>query len=317
MELFSTKGTSKAHLDGILQHTASLLPQPNCLPTSFKRLLSSISEELITIHKVHVCVNDCTFFEDDRTTECPKCGETRYRQEDSLGRKTARKVFSHTSIKEMLELLFSCKNIAQVIQSAGGCQRQNVVTDILETNIWQSWMSEDEELKVVLGFNTDGVNPYHGSGAKYSCWPLVFAIFNLPKHIRNKTDALLLYGVAPSKDARLGNGLEPELVIYQNRMVDELLQLSSTRLYDAYSAAPLCIKLELLIYMMDFQGYSKYFRMSGVASLLPCNRCLIPSTRVRTNAYAPGSQPKYKRVITGHDAYRTVPARDYEVEVLI
>ena len=178
-------------------------------------------------------------------------------------------------------------------------------------------MSEDEELKVVLGFNTDGVNPYHGSGAKYSCWPLVFAIFNLPKHIRNKTDALLLYGVAPSKDARLANGLEPELVIYQNRMVDELLQLSSTRLYDAYSAAPLCIKLELLIYMMDFQGYSKYFRMSGVASLLPCNRCLIPSTRVRTNAYAPGSQPKYKRVITGHDAYRTVPARDYEVEVLI
>ena len=103
-------------------------------------------------------------------------------------------------------------------------------------------MSEDEELKVVLGFNTDGVNPYHGSGAKYSCWPLVFAIFNLPKHIRNKTDALLLYGVAPSKDARLANGLEPELVIYENRMVDELLQLSSTRLYDAYSAAPLCIK---------------------------------------------------------------------------
>ena len=122
MELFSTKGTSKAHLDGILQHTASLLPQPNCLPTSFKRLLSSISEELITIPKVHVCVNDCTF---SRMIEQLSVQNVVKQDTDKKTRLVEKllEVFSHISIKEMLELLFSCKNIAQVIQSAGGCQR--------------------------------------------------------------------------------------------------------------------------------------------------------------------------------------------------
>ena len=73
--------------------------------------------------------------------------------------------------------------------------------------------SREGELVVAPGLNTDGVNPYHGSNMKYSCWPLIFSIYKIPKFIRNKSDALLLYGVVPSRDFGLNNGIEPDLHI--------------------------------------------------------------------------------------------------------
>ena len=311
---FVNKGTSKQALSDILSHTASILPQPNNLPSSFAGVLSMISKECLQIKKVHACVMDCMFFNDEEV--CQKCGESRYRQSrDSVGRRVARRVFSYSSIGQMLKLLFGCKNIAQVMQEAGGCRATNVMTDITDTRQWQEWMSSREgELVVALGLNTDGVNPYHGSNMKYSCWPLIFSIYNMPKFIRNKSDALLLYGVVPSRDFGLNNGIEPDLHIYQQLMVDELLQLVSVQIHSSYAEAPLQVKTQLLLYMMDFQGYAKYFHMTGAVSTLPCNRCLIASTRIATTTR---SQPaKYKRVILGHKNYEPdVVARDYHVEV--
>lgn len=102
---------------------------------------------------------------------------------------------------------------------------------------------------------------------------------NLPKYMRNKPDALILYGVVPSRMVKAGKRIEPDLTIYRDLMVSELIELCSTELYSQYSKAPIRVKVSLLLYMMDFQGYSKYFHMSGAASYLPCNICLIRATR--------------------------------------
>lgn len=321
--VFLNKSTSKTALSDMLNHTSAILPQPNNMPTSFKQLASMISKECITIKKLHVCVRDCMFFRNNED-ECNICGEMRYRPvRDSLGRRVARRVFSYSSIGQTLHFLFNCKNIAQIMQAAGGCRAKNVLHDITDTALWEEWMRDGgDDLKVVLGFNTDGVNPYHGSNMKYSCWPMIFTIFNLPRFIRTKSDALMLFGVIPSRDVRLGTGpeptrrrapIEPDLHIYQTLMVDELLSLVSVRIFSAYEEAPLDVKVKLLIYMMDFQGYSKYFRMTGAVSCLPCNICLIESTRVATTRTNPVT---YKRVILGHGGYReNVARRNYHIEV--
>lgn len=150
VDLFVSKAASKAALNEMLQHTSTILPQPNNVPKTFHQLVTLISKELVTIHKLHVCMNDCMFFR-DATEHCAKCGQQRYKQHtDVLGRKTAKKVFSHTSIGEMLDLLFRCRNIAKIIQSAGGCRAQNVITDITESPFWHDEMTKDPELKIVL-----------------------------------------------------------------------------------------------------------------------------------------------------------------------
>ena len=86
-----------------------------------------ISKECSKIKKVHACVMDCIFFNDEEVGQ--KCGESGCQQShDCVGRRVARRVFSYSSIGQMLNFLFGCKNIAKVMQEAGGCRATNVMT---------------------------------------------------------------------------------------------------------------------------------------------------------------------------------------------
>lgn len=136
---------------------------------------------------------------------------------------------------------------------------------------------------------------------------------NLPKRILNKADALLLVGVIPSKSIRLDKGLEPDLTVYVDNLVDELLDLCSVEMYSAYSKAPISVKVRLLLFMMDFQGYAKFFCMSGAASFMSCNVCLMESTRLRRRPQQDGQYSKM--ALLGHASYDNVQRRSYPEEV--
>ena len=141
---------------------------------------------------------------------------------------------------------------------------------------------------------------------QYSFWPLIFSIFNLPRHVRNKPTALILYGLVPSHLDRKGKGIEPNLSIYQEVLVDELIQLSSIQLFSSYKQAPVRVKVSLLLYMMDFQAYRKYFNMTGAGSYLPCHLCLMKAK------YSPSCS---KMLLVGHDKLKDVQRRTYSKEV--
>lgn len=308
IKIFVDKSCTKETLSEMLNHSKDILPQPNNLPASYKRLRSLISNELIPVILYNVCINDCLIFrkEHGQDNHCKICGEPRYKK-DYLGRKVCRRYYSYCSIKSALELLFSCCNIAQILQEHTS-SALGVLTDIKDTAKWQHWMQGEgmDSSKIIMGLNTDGMNPFHSQGSNYSCWPIILTILNLPKKIRNKADALILVGVVPSKNPRLGNGLEPNLDIYVDILVDELLQLAHTDMFSAYSKAPISVKVKLLMFIMDFQGYAKFFSMSGVQSYMNCNVCMMKATR-KFN----------KMVLLGHDRYSEVQQRNYETEVKI
>lgn len=153
LKVFTDKATSKQALCDTLSHTATILPQPNLLPTSYGQVLTLIGKETLTVHKSHICVKDCLVFT-GAEIRCHRCGQDRFKPNDTLGRKMPRRMFSHTSIGQSLELLFGCKNIAKVVQAAGGCKPQDVITDIQQTPFWHREQSSG--LKIIMGFNTDG-----------------------------------------------------------------------------------------------------------------------------------------------------------------
>ena len=312
IKIFLDKSMSKSALTDMLTLTKSILPHDNLLPSTYQQLKSLISDELVRLQKLQVCVNDCLLFKGQhhKLRNCPHCGEERYKSPDGLGRIVARRYFTYCSLESSLQLMFGCSNVAQVIQEAGGCQQMNVVSDITESKTWRTWKSHhngNDGVKVALGFNTDGVNPYHSQGIQYSFWPLIFCIMNLSKRIRNKGDALILAGVVPSKDVKLNKGLEPDITAYMELVVDELLTLSSMELYSAYQRAPVAVKVEVLLYMMDFQAYSKFFRMSGCSAYFTCNICLMKATRLERECS--------KMALLGHNSYQQVKRRDYNSEV--
>ena len=93
------------------------------------------------------------------------------------------------------------------MQSAGAADKL-ILEDIKDTTVWKRWTTDsDESVKIILGLNTDGVNPL--SGIQYSCWPLIFSMFNLPSRMRTKADAVILYGIVPGRSDNRGEGVEP------------------------------------------------------------------------------------------------------------
>lgn len=308
IDIFLEKSCSKETLSEMLKHTKNLLPQPNYLPSCYGQLKTLISKELIPVKRYSVCINDCLIFRNEHVdaTICHKCGESRYKK-DYLGRNSSRRYFSYCSLTSALELLFGCSNIAQILQEHNSSALR-ICTDIKDTAQWGSWMQQQEDsrdsTKLIIGLNTDGMNPFHSQGANYSCWPLILTILNLPKSIRNKANSLILVGVIPSKNPRRGKGLEPNLDIYMDILVDELIRLTDVDLFSAHSKAPISVKVRLLMYIMDFQGYAKFFSMSGAQSYLNCNVCMMRATR-RFN----------KMVLLDHHNYSEVQQRDYQTEV--
>ena len=308
--MFVEKSATKEVISETLRVTKSLLPQPNQLPRSFRQVEQLISKETIKLTKLHVCINDCIVFTGCHATadSCPTCSESRYKPLDVLGRLTARRYVSYCSVEQSLQNIFKCSNLAQIIQEHGGGRidlSKTLCTDLLETKIWNKWTRDHHaDCKVVVGFNTDGVNPFHSQGIQYSCWPLVLTIMNLPKTMRNKGNALILVTVVPSKDSRLGQGTEPNLNIYIRLLTDELLKLTDCQLYSAYAKAPIHVKLELLMYFMDFQGYAKFFHMSGAQAYLNCYICKMKATRMFN-----------KMVQLGHENYDLSCTRNFPEEV--
>lgn len=311
---FVDKSFSKQGLSDILEITADTLPKPNLLPSSYNNLIQLISPELLTITKENVCLNECVVFcgEYSKLERCPECNSNRYKEEDVMGRKLATRYFSHITIESYLSNMFGCSNIAQIMQSAGGCPSGNVdiLSDIQDSSTYKDWMRDTRpgiDCKIAAGLNTDGVNPFHSHGVQYSLWPLIFVIYNLPKHLRTKPGALMLYGVIPGRRDRDGKGVEPVLKPYQNLVVEELLKLVSVEIYSAYSKAPISVQMELLVYLMDIQAYSNYFRMTGAVSYMACPICLWRGTR---------SKNKKKMLMLGHAAWHEkMTSRNYISEV--
>ena len=317
VKIFTEKMISKAALNSILQTAKAQLPVPNLLPPSYSKICGLLDEELLKLEKIHVCINDCVLFCDQcsRLDKCPICDEQRFKDTDILGRRYPRRVYSYLSIRQSLESLFGCTNIAQVMQSKGGAVLDVpiVLDDIINSPKWLDWMSGEEDAtytKIVLGINTDGVNPYSSQNIQYSMWPIIISIMNLPKQHRTKDYALILTGVVPSRcPRRHGGGLEPNLEIYVQLLVSELLRLSSADLYSAYTKAPLTVKVQLLAFMMDFQGYAKFFKMSGANSYFPCPICEIKATRKQQSG-------RHKMVVLGHSCQPRLRNFDREVSHL-
>lgn len=107
---------------------------------------------------------------------------------------------------------------------------------------------------LLFGFCTDGVNPFSHNRVNYSMWPMMLTLFDLPRELRSSFNSIFLLGIIP------GNGsFEPKNVDpYMEVLVDELLKLSSTTtIHDAHTNAPFELKVEILLYILDYPALNK------------------------------------------------------------
>lgn len=269
---------SKEAFSKNLQIWHSILPEGNLLPTSYRDAYKIIKPYLDPEIIFHVCPNDCILFRGEykQSVVCPKCNESRFK-----AGKIPRRTFHYLPLSPRLARSFGTKDISYLLQShEGGKQTSStggIMNDIHDSPRWKEAFSpngtfEGDPRGTALSLCLDGLNPWSKNKTNYSMWPIVLGQLNLPRNVRYHLANLLLVGIIPSQV----QGAEPKnLDPYLEVLIDEIIYLGGCKLYDAYRKAPFNVKVEILIYVLDYQGFGKVFSLTGTGSYRACAWCMF------------------------------------------
>ena len=268
-------GVTKEALSSLLylQHH-SILPKNNLLPDSYEAGLKIIKPFLVEPVVYHVCPNDCVLFRKEHADllQCPVCDAKRYKPDTEIPCRR----FTYLPLGPRLTRLYGTDNIAHILQSHGSTSHDgnSVMTDIHHSSLWNHAYQKEGVFNgdfrgISVSFCTDGVNPFSHHKNQYSMWPMVMTILNYPRHIRNKFGNLMLLGIVPANGTKEPDNLNPYIQV----VVDELLQLSSSQVYDSYQKAPFNLKVEILLHILDYPGICKVFSITGANALKGCAWC--------------------------------------------
>jgi len=83
-----------------------------------------------------------------------------------------------------------------------------------------------------------------------------------------------LAGIVPGNRSKEPNNLNPYLSI----LVDELLAITNKKVLDAYQDAPFTLKVNVLLYVLDYPGISKVFKIKGANAYQGCAWCELEGT---------------------------------------
>lgn len=218
------------------------------MPKSYENALCTIEPYLVTPITYDICQNDCIVYRGayGSLKSCPICESGRYISEISC---TLVRRYKYLPLKPRIERLFGNTNFAAILKSHTAIGTRKIF-DIQQSRAWDAAYSTDgifcgESRGISLALCTDGVNPSSHNRVTYSMWPIVLTLLNLPRKFRNKFSSILLVGIIPGNGTKEASNLNPYLDI----LVDELLEMSSLTLFDAYQQAPFECKVSILLYI--------------------------------------------------------------------
>ena len=258
-----------------LQHH-SILPEGNLLPDSYCKAIRMIKGYLVEPIVYDVCPNDCIIF---RCTfsdldKCPKCNANRYKSGGSSSIPV--RTFHYLPLGPRLKRLFGISNLAQLLQEHGRVPSSSSLFDLHDSPSWKNAYSDSgifqgDSRGISFSLCSDGVNPFSHLRCNYSMWPIVLNLLNLPRRIRHQFNNMFLVGIIPANGKKEAHTIHRYLEV----LVDKMLSLSNAKIYDAYKQANFDLKIEVLIYILDYPGVGKLFNIHGAGSYKGCLWCDI------------------------------------------
>ena len=141
----------------------------------------------------HVCPNDCIVFRNSpgahyaSLNECPKCGETRYREHTRKPYTVHKITFSYIPVGPRLATIYGESNLSKIVLQYPGNEYQGEeMWEIHHSSVWEELYGNDgcfarDKMGLSLALELDGVNHFHNIGVQYSMTPILIAKFP-PNH---------------------------------------------------------------------------------------------------------------------------------------
>ena len=175
----------------LLKLLCEMLPSDNVLPNSLyevKRILSVIG---IEHEKIHACPNDCILYRKEYETfkVCPQCGLSRWKVNkngsESKSEIPAKVLWYFPPIprfKRMFRSAESSKNLTWHATERKVDRKLRHPADSpswkLVDHMWPDFAADSRNLRLAIA--ADGINPHGSLSSRYSCWPVIMVIYNLP-----------------------------------------------------------------------------------------------------------------------------------------
>ncbi|XP_062102882.1 uncharacterized protein LOC133813862 [Humulus lupulus] len=267
LRLFNLKakhGWSDRSLTELLSFLKELLPECNEMPMSFYEAKKTICSLGMEYEKIHACPNDFILYRNrfSDAESCPTCGESRWKKKRN-----------GEDVKEGIpaKVLWYLPPIPRFIQLFRNAELAKSL----------SWHANE---RVKDGLSIDGINPHNNLSSKYSCWPVMLVIYNLPPWLCMKKKFTLLT-LLISGPKQPGNDID----VYLAPLIDDLKTLwnEGVRVYDAYKQEEFSLRAALLWTINDFPAYEnlsgfsvKGYKACPICEEETCSRYLKHSRKV-------------------------------------
>ena len=224
-----------------------------------KKMLGALGMEY---KKVHACPNDCCLYRKEYVNAivCPECGESRwkYGKDENKKKKIPAKIMWYfppiPRFQRMFRSVECAKNLTwhaneREIDDKLRHSADSPSWKLIDT-MWPNFCSEPRNLRLAL--SADGINPHSDMSSKYSCWPVVMVVYNLPSWLCMKRKFMML-SILISGPKQPGD----DIGIYLEPLIDylKLLWESGVQCYDAYNEELFNLRTVLLWTINDFPAY--------------------------------------------------------------
>ena len=259
----ATHGLSDNGFDELINLVRDMLPENNTLPNSFYSIKKLLKTFNLGYKKIHACLNDCCLYRNEleHAELCPKCGCSRWKV-DQRSRKIHKgipaKVLRYFPIIPRFKRMFGITEMSELLRwhsthkSQDGKMRHPVDSLGWETinKRWPHFALDPRNIR--LGLATDGFNPFKDLSSRYSCWPVILTIYNLPPSLCMLKESLML-SLLISGPKQPGNDID----VYLAPLVDDLKLLWSdgVEVYDAVTKSTFNLKAILMWTINDFPAY--------------------------------------------------------------
>ena len=266
LKLYNLKarhGWSDKSFSDLLALLGEMLPNDNEMPHSFYEAKKTLCSLGMQYDKIHACPNDCILYRKKFKDAicCPVCGEPRWQQNknsEEIKVGTPAKVLWYIPLIPRFTRLFRNREHAKDLiwhaneRIEDGKLRHPADSPAWKTidYKWPSFGSDPRNLR--LGLSADGINPHTTLSSKYSCWPVMLVIYNLPPWLCMKRKFTLLTMLI-SGPRQPGNDID----VYLAPLIDDLNSLwnDGVKAYDAYKDEDFTLKDVLLWTINDFPAY--------------------------------------------------------------
>ena len=263
-------GISKSafeHLLNILHRY--LLPSENNLPATYKKAREIFQPCLSPVIEYDCCVNDCVVFRDSssgkysKLKECPVCKEPRF-QSACRSKSVPFKRFKYLPVETRVRRLFANEQMSTLIQShrLKVTEDGQTMSNIHDSPAWKEWYAEDgcyegDPRALTFAICIDGLNPFKKESSTYSMCPILLSPLNFPPKLRKLSGSMFLTGIIPGPKELKSTDPYVEIV------VDEILKLNGTEVYDACEKENFKLQTNILLHIFDYPGQSKVFHCQG------------------------------------------------------